>query len=148
MLGIDIYEGFSALLKACGITNDPVGNDWELLELCQKRLPKTTLPIVAQQLGLGIDVVLKAIDLDEQHYNEMEKNDLFSMRHTEHLLKMMQLVCKGKGLWGGRQDGFKHWMQAHIPALNGQQPTGFLGTFVGIELLIAILGRVEHGVYS
>lgn len=142
------FESFSDVLTTSGISNNPVRSDKELYDLSKKRLTKPTLPVVAKQLGLSVPVILKAIDLDKTKYEMMVENDLFSIRHSEHLLKMMELVSRGKDLWGNKQEGFKGWMKDGIRALGGKRPMDYIDTFVGIDMTIAIIGRIEHGVYS
>ncbi len=142
------YEGLNDVLFLNGISNEPVRTDWELHNLSKKRLPKSTLTIVAKQLGLTIPQILKAIDLEKQLYASMKEADLFSIRHSEHLLKMMELVSRGRDLWGTKQESFKGWIKDGIRALEGKRPMDFLDTFVGIDMTIAIIGRIEHGVYS
>lgn len=142
------FESFSDALNLSGISNEPVRTDWELHDLSKKRLPKSTLPVVAKQLGLTTSLILKAIDLNKSQYDAMSDKDLFSIRHSEHLLKMMELVSRGRDLWGVKQEGFKGWMKDEIRALGGKRPMDFIDTFVGIDMAIAIIGRIEHGVYS
>ncbi len=144
----DDFEGFSDVLNATGISKDPIRSDWELHNLTEKRLPKSTLPVVAKQLGLTAPVILKALDLDVLQYSAMNNDDLFSIRHSEHLLKMMELASRGKDLWGTEQTKFKKWIKGEIRALSYRRPVDFLSTFVGIDMVIAIIGRIEHGVYS
>ncbi len=142
------FESFSDVLATSGISSEPVRSDRELHDLSKKRLPKSSLPAVAKQLGLTVNSILKALDLDKTIYDAMSENDLFSIRHSEHLLKMMELVSRGKDLWGEKQEGFKGWMKDSIRALGGKRPMDFIDTFVGIDMAIAIIGRIEHGVYS
>ena len=142
------FESFSDTLNLSGISNEPVRTDWELHDLSKKRLPKSTLPVVAKQLGLTTSLILNAIDLNKAQYDAMSNNDLLSIRHSEHLLKMMELVSRGRDLWGTKQEGFKGWMKDGIRALGGKRPMDFIDTFVGIDMAIAIIGRIEHGVYS
>jgi putative toxin-antitoxin system antitoxin component (TIGR02293 family) len=142
------YEGLSDVLNATGISKDPVRTDWELHNLTEKRLQKSSLVVVAKQLGLTVPNILKAIDLDKKQYAEMKDDDLLSIRNSEHLLKMMELVSRGIDLWGKNLDSFKRWVKSPIDALNGKRPADFLDTFVGIDMVIAIIGRIEHGVYS
>jgi uncharacterized protein (DUF2384 family) len=39
-------------------------------------------------------------------------------------------------------------MDANVPALGGQKPKSFLDTSLGISMLMAELGRIEHGVFA
>lgn len=48
----------------------------------------------------------------------------------------------------GDSDKLDEWLQAEIPALGYVRPCTLLGTADGIQELINVLGRIEHGVIS
>lgn len=48
----------------------------------------------------------------------------------------------------GAAGRFDEWMQAEIPALGQVRPCTLLGTVDGIQEIINVLGRIEHGVFS
>ncbi len=142
------FDGFSDVLNLSGISNTPVRTDLELHALSNKGLGKSVLPLIANQLGLTELMILKALDLDKAQYERMKDNELFSFRTSEHLLKLLELISRGKDLWGKEQNNFKGWIKGRIGALGGNRPVDYLNTFSGIDSVIAIIGRIEHGVYS
>lgn len=149
MIGINEgYEGLSDVIQGSGISDSPVRSDWDLLDLSKKRLKKPVLSGIAQQLGLPLSNIVQSVGLSTAEFKQLGEIELFSIQTSEHILKLAELISRGRDLWGKEQDKFNAWLQSEVPALDGQRPAELLDTILGIEMVIAIIGRAQHGVYS
>ena len=142
------YEGLSDVLQGSGISDNPVRSDWDLLDLSKKRLKKSVLGSIASQLGVPLEKIVEALGLSQSAFDGQSADELFSVQISEHILKMAELISRGRDLWGDEQAKFKEWLQSEVQALDGKRPSELLDTILGIDMVITIIGRIEHGVHS
>jgi len=142
------YDGLSEVLRGSGIADTSVRSDWDLIDLSKKGLKKSVLKNIASQLGISLAGTVKLLGITVKEFNEKNEDELFTTRHSEHILKLAELISRGRDLWGNEQDKFKAWLKDEIPALGEKKPIELLDTILGIEMVMTIIGRIEHGVYS
>ncbi len=117
------------------------------LSVIRGGLPRHSLDALLQKTGLSIFEMAHILDTTDRTLRRHEGHVLLSREHSERLLEIAQLYSFGEMVFGGL-DVFRKWMDAYVPALGGQQPKSFLDTSLGISMLMAELGRIEHGVFA
>jgi putative toxin-antitoxin system antitoxin component (TIGR02293 family) len=142
------YDRLSEVLKGSGIADTLVRSDWDLIDLSKKGLRKSVLGTIAAQLGISLTDTAALLGMSLKEYNEKTDDELFTTRHSEHILKLAELISRGKELWGEEQDKFKAWLQEDIPSLGGKKPVELLDTILGIEMVITLISRIIQGVHS
>jgi putative toxin-antitoxin system antitoxin component (TIGR02293 family) len=70
-------------------------------------------------------------------------NSTFNGLQIERILHLEKLIHKGNALFG---KGFRQWLISAPFSLNFTPPKDMLMTYEGIQELIDILGRIEHGI--
>ncbi len=68
----------------------------------------------------------------------------FNGLQIERILLLETLIDIGNEMFG--QDGFKGWLQSKPFSLNGEVVKNKLHTHNGIQEVIDILGRIQHGI--
>lgn len=80
---------------------------------------------------------------DRTLHRYAKENTVFNGLLVDRILQIEKLVDKGNMLLGA---GFKHWLQQKPFSLQGYKPIELLITFEGVQEVINLLGRMEHGI--
>lgn len=142
------YEGLAEILGEKAGVGSPISTEWDLINLSKKGLEKPVLRIIAAQLGIPVAEALLLLGMPLDEFVEMKEDETFSPRYSEHIIKLAELINEGKELWGTEQNKFKGWLQHPVSALGSKRPVELLDTIYGIEMVITIIGRIIHGVFS
>jgi putative toxin-antitoxin system antitoxin component (TIGR02293 family) len=110
-------------------------------------LPMRSLDAMMEVTGLNVYDMAKILDTSDRTLRRHDAETLLSREHSERLLEMARLYSRGADVFGS-QEVFNEWMDSEVPALGGARPKSFLDTSLGIQLLLAELGRIEHGVFA
>ncbi|HSC53942.1 MAG TPA: antitoxin Xre/MbcA/ParS toxin-binding domain-containing protein [Phnomibacter sp.] len=117
------------------------------LSVIRGGLPRQSLDFLLEKTGLSLLEMAHILDTTDRTLRRHEGHVLLSREHSERLLEIAQLYSFGEQVFGSL-DVFRQWMSAQIPALGGQQPKSFLDTSLGINIIMAEVGRIEHGVFA
>jgi len=117
------------------------------LSVIRGGLPRQSLDFLLEKTGLSIFEMAHILDTTDRTLRRHEGHVLLSREHSERLLEIAQLYSFGESVFG-ELGVFRQWMDAAVPALGGQKPKSFLDTSLGINMLMAQLGRIEHGVFA
>jgi putative toxin-antitoxin system antitoxin component (TIGR02293 family) len=71
-------------------------------------------------------------------------NSAFNGMQVERILLIGKLVDEGNALFG--PEGFKKWLEFKPQALDYQRPIDLLHTYQGIQDVIDVIGRLQHGI--
>ncbi|GAB3009889.1 hypothetical protein GCM10027051_08940 [Niabella terrae] len=73
-----------------------------------------------------------------------KENGSFNGLQIERILLLKQLIDAGNKLFGNA--GFKAWLQSQPYSLHGKAAAALLRTHTGIQELIDLMGRLQHGI--
>lgn len=71
-------------------------------------------------------------------------NSEFNGMQVERILHIEKMIDMGKKLFG--IEGFKNWLNYKPFSLNGLRPIDMLTSYQGIQDVIDLLGRMQHGI--
>lgn len=73
-----------------------------------------------------------------------KENTAFNGLQVERILHLEKLINLGNTLFG--KQGFKEWLHHKPFSLDDKKPAELLQTYEGIQQLIDLLGRMQHGI--
>lgn len=124
-----------------------LGKFKNLNALAQKGLPKQSLVFFLKQsqldekrLFLYLDVTKRALE----NYHSTERMRLYI---SDRLIHLAELFSKGRELFD-TQSGFTEWLNSPSIDLEGKKPIEQIYTRKGVETLISLLGKIEHGILA
>lgn len=74
-------------------------------------------------------------------------NSSFPFSVTDRILQIDKVIKRGVEVFGSL-DKFINWLRINPPALEGRISIGSLKSFEGINLVLAQIGRIEHGILA
>jgi hypothetical protein len=106
------------------------------------------LKALAHDLGISISDLGILIG-SPIHGNEVGTSaELYVVNNSIAIQNLRQVVERGRQVWGDDYPKFIAWLHLPIRSLNGKKPITLLNAAKGIEKVLKIIGRIEHGVYS
>lgn len=122
-------------------------SDFEYMELINAGLPKLSFDHLQSITGLSINEMANVFNITDRTLRRYTSSTILGREQSERAIEIARLYSRGKEVFKDL-DFFREWMDSSIPALGGKKPKSYLGTSIGINLLLKTLGRIEHGVYS
>lgn len=140
-------ERLSTLLQEPGIAYRAETSAIDLVELSRKGIKKSALSNLSKALDIPMKRLAKLLPVTERTLQRRAANTLLNSTTSQQVILLGQLIAKGEEVFGDRQT-FQSWVNQPNTALGGYTPLNMMDTTIGIQLVMDVLGRVEHGVYS
>jgi putative toxin-antitoxin system antitoxin component (TIGR02293 family) len=151
-----VYENF---IKP-SVVNEPAvayltPNDWlyqpldyhTLIGISRDGIKASQLEKLRISTGLEVQQLARILQVTSRTLQNKKGNDKFSISVSEKALELSQLYLRGYDVFGS-PERFKSWMLSNVLALNNDTPLSYLDTQFGFDLVLQVLGRIEHGVFS
>lgn len=144
LLALDMLGGVSAFPKA------PLSM-LELHSALVKGLPSDTLVrLVELSSGMPLQALSTALGVSERTLHRKKNSDQpvqLTSTQSDRAFRYAEVVAKAALLLGTREDAIR-WLTKEAIGLNRQRPVDLLETSAGAEMVLDLLGRLEHGVYT
>jgi putative toxin-antitoxin system antitoxin component (TIGR02293 family) len=144
--GLSSYRAQADDFQSASSVTD-TNSDFEMIELVRKGLDRSTIYRLIDLLGITLDQMCDLIHISSRTLQRKADGESLGSLVSERALDLSRVLVQGVEALGSMQ-AFQSWLQSPRPALGGATPLSFLDTRLGCELIINILGRIEHGVYS
>lgn len=119
----------------------------DLIRWSSEGVSGAVLRRLSQYLDLPLKQFARLLPVSERTLQRYPPHKHFDRAVSEHILQIAELAARGTEVLGGREQ-FLQW--AHLPntALAGRTPFSLLDSRFGNEMVLELLVRMEHGVFS
>lgn len=124
----------------------PINNPYDLVRLARRGVTRATLKTVSQGLGVPLKELIHKLPIGERTLQRYHEQQYLPSHVSEQIIQWAQILLFGNNVFAS-PDIFRDWMVADNRALGGVSPADLLDTRQGAELLLQLLGQIEHGVY-
>lgn len=122
-------------------------SDFDLLKLARKGISKKSLLALAKQISLTIEEVAAVLHISERTLQRYTPTTLVKTEYADRAIELALLYERGIDVLGSER-AFSRWIKSPNFALGGEIPFNLLDTRIGFTMVLDILGRIEHGVFS
>lgn len=140
-------EKLSKLLQEPGIAYKAETSPIDLVELSRKGIKKAALSNLSRALNIPMKRLAKLLPVTERTLQRRAANSLLNSTTSQQVILIGQLITKGEEAFEDPKK-FQEWLAQPNMALGGYTPLNIMDTTIGVQLVMDILGRLEHGVYS
>jgi len=123
-----------------------LSSDFEFLNLTRRGIPKKSLLTLAKKISLTIQDIADILHISERTLQRYDDNALIKPEHSEKAIELARLYARGVEVLG-TLEAFKSWMNTPNYALHNEVPLSLLDTSIGFDMVLAELGRIEHGIF-
>lgn len=119
---------------------------FDLVRLARRGVSRKTLRLVSEGLGIPVKELVPKLPLAERTLQRYALKDYLPVHVSEQIIQWAQLLAFGRSVFS-TEAVFQDWMRQPNRALGENRPMDLLDTRQGVELLLQLLGQIEHGVY-
>jgi len=135
------------LLQEPGIAYTAESSTIDLIKISRKGIKKSALSNLSKALNISMAELAKLLPVTERTLQRRAANSLLNSTTSQQAILIAQAITKGEEVFGDMET-FQNWLNQPNTALGGLKPLETMDTTIGVQLVMDILGRLEHGVYS
>lgn len=124
-----------------------IGKRGNLSALAEAGLPKQALVFFLKTSHLDEKRLFKYLDVTKRNLDNYRPDERLRLYISDRLIHLAELFAKGKEIFGSLQN-FTEWLNLPSIDLQGEKPIDLIQTRKGIDDLLAMLGRLEHGILA
>jgi putative toxin-antitoxin system antitoxin component (TIGR02293 family) len=118
-----------------------------LIERVRDGLPMAEFHAAREQLGLTEERFGGLLGMSRATLHRRKKSGTLDRAESDRLVRFARLILRASAALGGIE-GARSWLLAPAAAFHGECPLDFADTEIGAREVEALLGRLEHGVFS
>lgn len=112
-------------------------------------LPVSELDALRELLGLTVENVAGRVGISIATLSRRRQSgEPLDAGHSDRVLRLARLFRLATELHDGDEQAARHWLRKPARALDGETPLDHADTEVGAREVEALIGRLEHGVYT
>jgi putative toxin-antitoxin system antitoxin component (TIGR02293 family) len=119
----------------------------QLITKLKQGFPVDSFETLRSQMQLSASVLASVTNIAQRTLTRRKKSGRLNTDESERLFRIAALFDRGVEVLGDRETA-QSWFKGPKKALGGQTPLEFADTEPGAREVEALLGRLEHGVYS
>lgn len=124
-----------------------LGSAKDLSHLAEEGLPKQALVILMQKINLDERRLFSYLDVTRRTIDNYKPHERLRLYISDRLIHLAELYVKGKEIFDNFQN-FNEWLNRPSVDLGGERPIERIQTRKGIDELLHVLGRIEHGILT
>lgn len=124
-----------------------VRDQMDIIDLINSGIPKKALISLVKHLGMSMHKIVELLPLSKRTIEQYTPIQRFNSVVSEHILQLAELAAHGDYIFDTKEQ-FCLWLELPNIALGNKSPLSIMNTMPGTDMVIDILGRIEHGVYS
>ena len=128
----------------------PMLNEPEAIDMIDKvreGLPFTEFYAMQEMLGVTEERLGAWLGMPRATLHRRKKAGILDSSVSDRLVRYARLVTHAVAALGGIE-GARSWLAAPAIAFKGERPLDYADTEIGAREVDALLGRLEHGVFS
>ena len=134
-------------LGGSGVLRERLADYTAVIHRTRSGLPFASLTGVGTRYDIPLVTVARVIGVPARTLARRKKERRLRADESDRLLRLARVAAIAEDALGAREHAGR-WLQKPNRALGGVIPLDLLDTDLGAEEVVAVLGRLEHGVYS
>ncbi len=125
----------------------PPKTEFDLIALVRKGVPYRALANAKAALEVSNDDLSRFLHLRKRTLARRRGEERLTANESERLVRLARVAARAEEVLGDRGSALR-WIRKPNRALGSAPPIELLDTDLGLEAVLGILGRIEHGVFS
>lgn len=124
-----------------------LGKPKDLAGLAEEGLPKQALIFFMQKSNFDERRLFSYLDVTKRTLANYKPKERLRLYISDRLLHLAELYAKGNELFNSLES-FNEWLNRPSIDLAGEKPIDLVQTRKGIDIILQVLGRIEHGILA
>lgn len=125
---------------------EKIHSRFDFIRMIRKGLPMDSLDKIQEFTTLSSKEPSHILPVSERQLQRYKPDHVLRKDISSHLIQLVELFERGYEIFG--KEKFPIWIRSEILVLENTKPIAILDTSIGMQLVLDIFGRIEHGVYS
>lgn len=121
--------------------------EFDLIALVRKGVPYRALASAKAALAVSSDDLSRFLRLRKRTLARRKGENRLTAAESERLVRLARVAARAEEVLGDR-DASLRWLRKPNRALGHVSPIELLDTDLGLDAVLDVLGRIEHGVFS
>ena len=113
----------------------------------EKGMSHTLIERFARASRLTSAQILRSLNLSERTLARRRESGRLQREESDRLVSLLTVYDAALQLFGGDAEATSRWLNGPERALGGQSPVDYLRTELGTREVLALIHRLEHGVF-
>ncbi len=135
------------VLGGLEVRSQPVATPEALKNWIREGLPFASLEKVMERFGLSREEISAALNLPARTLARRKLEQRLHRDESDRLFRFARIAAQAAEVLGSEEKASR-WLHSPNRALGGSRPLDVVDTDLGAREVEAVLGRIEHGVYS
>lgn len=122
-----------------------VGRSKDLTSLAEEGLPKQALIVFMQKVHLDERRLFSYLDVTKRTLDNYKPKQRLRLYISDRLIHLAELYAKGKVIFDSFEN-FNEWLNRPSVDLGSSKPVDLIHTRKGVDEILHVLGRIEHGI--
>lgn len=118
-----------------------------LITRVREGLPMAEFQAAREMLGVNEERLATLLGMSRATLHRRKKSGHLDRAESDRLVRYARLFSRASSALGGVA-GARSWLSAPARAFHGECPLDYADTEIGAREVEALLGRLEHGVFS
>ncbi|MCW1922602.1 DUF2384 domain-containing protein [Luteolibacter arcticus] len=118
-----------------------------MIDKVRDGLPMTEFHTLREMLGLTEERLAGLLGMSRATLHRRKTGGTLDRAASDRLVRYARLLNRAEAVFDSA-DSARRWLSAPAIAFHGESPLDFADTEVGAREVEALLGRIEHGVFS
>jgi putative toxin-antitoxin system antitoxin component (TIGR02293 family) len=136
-------HGGASPLRDLGLPLEPI----EQMAAAREGLPVSTFGSLADALGISEGALAGVTGMSPTTLTRRKRGGRLHVDEGEHLLRIALLLERASAVFDEASDA-ADWLKSPNLSLGDSTPLEFARSEIGAREVMALLGRIEYGVYS
>jgi putative toxin-antitoxin system antitoxin component (TIGR02293 family) len=120
---------------------------FDLIALVRRGLSYRALASAKEALDVSNDDLSRFLHLKKRTLARRRGENRLTADESERLVRLARVAARAEEVLGDRAAALR-WIRKPNRALGGVSPIALLDTDLGLDAVLDVLGRIEHGVFS
>ena len=116
-------------------------------EMLRGGLPFGALEAFVHTMGIPIATITKVLGVASRTLARRKDQRVFNPVESDRLYRLARVAYRAIQTLGSHEKA-EQWLERPNRALGGERPLSLLDTDIGARQVKAVLGRIDHGVFS
>ena len=126
----------------------PGADLYQLIDSVEAGFPFTTIEKFQKVTGISLQSIARMLQIPDRTLARRRASGKLASDESERLLRLARVFEKAVALFEGDRPAANRWLSTPQKALGGKTPFNLARTEIGGKEVEALIGRLEHGVFS
>lgn len=140
------YAQLATILGGKGSFKHMPTSEMDLIYASRTGLPKRTLTALVSKLNISMERLSELLHISHRTIQRKEPDAHLGVHVSEQVLAIAEVIRRGLEVMGS-DEALVRWLHSELQSLDNKKPIDLMDTSFGTQLLLKILGRIEHGIF-